>query len=698
MNSGTRKCDDDECVVNLSGLRDLDNNSRGVSRSRSRSHRPTLANRTNRTNRTNPDSTVDLRSDILALVPETSRNPLAAIQNAPKGAPKWLERVELERIDDRSNGANGTNTTARPRGLHGDSYTSKKNSFSLKMPEYAGSISDADFYKDTFDNDKSANNSLPLYAIARAVRAGYAVTSDKDCVLTTTAAREEVLTPVQEDMMRRYWVTRLGEYADSGHNPFTIEHWRWVLDKYPADSIGSGSFNEVSLLKTLKCNVTNEKSGTRTCSVVLRENKDTATESDVVKEIYFTGYASYCGIGPQLLASYYSLDTSLNKNTDILFASDELVKDVVSLSAAWDGDVDGLIQLYQDKDGFSETFGKLFVELVVKAVNCGIFHADIKPKNLLYCWTDSKKGDFSSLKLCMTDFDPGFITLMTPNDRLTMQGCAVVATVAMFLGMVRCHYDKGNNKGLWNKIRDGIKKPLDDALSRIGNEPYPRKGSILCDFLTYEATIHDGTLAAVTTSMVKLVPEYEECEAIYNASLANLKVVKSAFDAAGAAVDQGKRDLGSNRGLRGLQSAYQGTLDRSRASLKASREANEKARLLLNKVTKEINVLQEERIRVTKDMSDDTENRKILKDQMEKEADYKPYTGQMLHATKDWQTHVGHYITNRAWYRTQPGPNSGGCLQLKSDLSLYDQVMAYAFVEQYKLEPMNKKKDRKYMA
>lgn len=615
-------------------------------------------------------------------IPSAARNALASIKRAAAppqpvkevfhGVPEWLKRAELLRIYDHSN---LVDNTARPRGLYGPSYTSDHQSFALMRPEYEAPISNADFYTDTFDNRQGADNSWSLFVSMLAIRDGYAVTSDSTCLLTATKIEQETFTPMEDIHMREYWVKRINGYVDNGHSPFTIKYWdEAIKNDVIAMDMGSGAYNSVVMLEKMKCNVTNEESGPRTCRVVLRKNTSTVIESDIIKEIYFTGYASNYGIGPQLLASYYRVDDASSKDA-AGNSSAQLVKEVVSLSAAWHGDVSDLMAQWWSNSAFSETFGKLFVELIVKSAKCGIFHADIKPMNLLYSWTDSRPGNFKSLILCMTDFDPEFITLMTPDDRTTMQGCAVVAMVAMFLGVVRCSA-RGNNQ-IWEKMRDGIREPLRAALDKIGGEPYPRKGTTLCDFLTYEATMHSETVSEVEISIKKFKPEWDE--------------LKLLFRAANADVAKKTRDLANNMTNSDLRPAYQEALNKSLAELN-------KTNTQLEQSVKYLADLRKEHTAAIKGMEQDTRTRLHEQRLMQAADDYVPYTGQMMHATADWQRHVGHYITNKAWYRTQENPNSKHCLKLDSDLSLYDQVVAYAFEDAYTEQEMSKTVSRKSIA
>lgn len=655
MGYGTR-------VINSEKMRGMKND---ADRSRSRQREPTPPAAGN--------ALVSIQR-ATAASPQREATPPQPVKEVFHDVPAWLKRAELLRIRDHSD---LVDNTARPRGLYGSSYTSDYQSFALTRPEYEAPISNAEFYRDAFDNRRMADNSWSLMAVMAVIRKGYAVTSDRTCILTATTSEEEPLTPLEEIHMREYWVKRLNGYVDSGHSPFTIKHWDKAIRKdVIAKDMGTGAYNSVILLEKMRCTVTNEESGPRTCRVVLRENRSTVIESDIVKEIYFTGYASNYGIGPQLLASYYRVVDTSSENA-ALNSSAQPVKEVVSLSAAWDGDVSELMAQWSSSSAFSATFGKLFVELIVKSVKCGIFHADIKPMNLLYCWTDSRPGNFKSLKLCMTDFDPEFITLMTPDDRTNMQGCAVVAMVAMFLGVVRCSA-RGNNK-IWEKMRNGIKKPLRLALDKIGGEPFPRKGTTLCDYLTYEATMHSETVSEVEKSIKAFKPEWDE--------------FKLLVDAAHADVDEKRRDLelANNMKSRGLRSVYQEALNQSLAKLN-------KTNTQFDIMEKYLADLMKEHAAANKGMVDDMRTRAREKRLMQAEDDYVPYTGQMMHATEDWQRHVGHYITNKAWYRTQHNPDSKHCLKLDSDLSLYDQVVAYAFEKVYTKQPMNKTMNSKSIA
>lgn len=350
------------------------------------------------------------------------------------------------------------------------------------------------FYSYSYDATSKRPNST-LNDIARAVDGGLVLGTSKEAVLRTLSAN----TPL---VLRRWW------------NKF--------LYKLPLRAVGSGSFNKAyksnsampykfwKLVRPLDPKPWDYHTG----HIVIRQGEkdpngdpDALKPIEVVQEMYLTGYASHYKLGPTLLCTYYLRDvadlqlaTQNSRSLDELLAARldlsredvrKLVPDhpqalrtnkqvyrYVSCSCAWDGDCATLLQDLEDSTGstpFSSKyppaqipaiyarFAELFVELLVNASAVGFFHGDIKPQNVLYQLKKTSENvvNLSSLKVCLTDFDPTFCSVLPPRDRPESVHCLLVANVCLFLGMVRCWSRSGS---MWINLRKAIRPVLQRAM------------------------------------------------------------------------------------------------------------------------------------------------------------------------------------------------------------------------------------------
>ena len=127
-------------------------------------------------------------------------------------------------------------------------------------------------------------------------------------------------------------------------------------------------------------------------------------------------------------------------------------------------------------------FCNLYVELLIKAAEVGLFHGDTKLENLLYTMNVNDRGGVvaDSMKICMTDFDSEFCVIMPPNDRYCHnKQCIIVACVCMLLGAIRCQY----GDDIWRPLKDAMRETLARTLLSADNCIMPEEANTLCKFL-----------------------------------------------------------------------------------------------------------------------------------------------------------------------------------------------------------------------
>ena len=200
-------------------------------------------------------------------------------------------------------------------------------------------------------------------------------------------------------------------------------------------------------------------------------------KADAIKEIFTTGLCAHHGIGPRLFAAFYSNNplviapsaqsiddlpsqwcespqSPFEMNYNPNFGKKVQVPTLVFVSEAWIGDgVHYFTKKFDKNDGaHAEAFATKFVKLVNDAASIGVFHADVKPANLLYR-TDPHTDQ---LELCMTDFSADMCMWFAPPLRSeSIKQCSTIAMVALFLSLLRCQ-----SEDLWTALREPIQRQL----------------------------------------------------------------------------------------------------------------------------------------------------------------------------------------------------------------------------------------------
>ena len=234
--------------------------------------------------------------------------------------------------------------------------------------------------------------------------------------------------------------------------------------------------------------------------VIIRTNGYPIRKRDVIQEMITAAYAHANGFGPVIYAQFYyttdqDIEADLKRNppppdnwdaslqpfktfandkadtkteagfTDrIRIGYDAMCDRSYTIAEAWEGDChdkmtacDGVCD--DGNPNFDpDEFARVFVKLVVEAANAGFWHMDMKRANLLYRYDE--RGD---LELCFTDFDARFCTIMPPERRKNTKRCCIVATVACFLGEIRC----AGSLAAWQIYVTALREELETSL-RVG--------------------------------------------------------------------------------------------------------------------------------------------------------------------------------------------------------------------------------------
>lgn len=547
-------------------------------------------------------------------------------------------------------------------------YAPPSKELHIAPPKQLSTVTNDEFYNMTFH--WNAELGIPLgnlKDIATAVRSQKVLGSDETCILKT---------------------------YESTNDFHSLGFWE---DLPRSSMIGHGSYNNVYLLETIPETLR----GFVTKSIVIREARSGRTYkfpvNGVLKEMYLTGYASHYELGPKLLASYYLATNSRTHFSD--------VDKTVSASVAWDGDCHRLLTkvapLTTDGENrlppdFCKTFGNLFVDLAKRAADVGFFHADIKPANMLY----SVNGDLrDTLKLCMTDFDPSFCHLLPPKDRECAKDCIISATVLMFLAEVRCHYGDET----WIALRDGMLQPFTSAIQpkdKCRDEHKP-----ICKYLQYTLVIEARSMETkIENTKTELRNAAQKLKNLY------IVIYRNAL----------RRDNSQN--IKDATAAWQGVEIKLRSikiqnfativstllqddttaidlitdgaelvtSAKKVAEALTRDNAIKSKLMKAFKSVErfynrvgwlEYRRNILSDMTSAMQNKA--------RGDFAlDYDGQKLEASQKWQRHIAHYITS-------PKPFSEPCLQVKEEVSLFDQVFDYAIKYEPSVRPNGESTKRK---
>ena len=247
--------------------------------------------------------------------------------------------------------------------------------------------------------------------------------------------------------------------------------------------IGGGSWNDVYIVPEAHVKRTlpeicfqlifDQKEAPKT--LVIRKNRKTEdTKNMVIREMITASYAHFYGFGPVIFAQFYikdekeldvlkrqrvrrlPWDTELNEQeyrgpsrTTLLTKP----KHVYTISEAWEGNCRSRISDAWDAGPQFEPseFAAEFVALCMRAAKAGFWHMDIKRDNLLY-----RTSACRPLELSFTDFDGYFCRILSPSERSETYKCCIAATVACFLGEIRCY--EGINK--WREYAVPVKKAM----------------------------------------------------------------------------------------------------------------------------------------------------------------------------------------------------------------------------------------------
>ena len=373
----------------------------------------------------------------------------------------------------------------------GDDLADEK--LTVEPPEQGANVRNYEFYQESFRPDGDGTE-IALKNMAKAIKEGY--------TLSSGTGWDNVVLRTRKDNL-------LGK----------VRYWETLLNQKDLIQIGEGSFNKV-FLKNPDNELLNrieqefgdvlKTGGKNTGYIVIRlgktgkdtnedesgdeDEESTVTRSQALKELYIGGYASYYGIGPTILSSYYKVlpEQCEFENEGYEQSLKCEVKMTMTASVAWDG---SCFEMLLKNKGTREApvpeirsnkivtkFCNLYVELLTKAAEIGLFHGDTKLQNLLYTMNVNGKGEgaVNSMRICMTDFDSEFCVLMPPKDRdCHNKQCIIVACVCMLLGQIRCQY----GDGIWRPLKDAMRETLARTLLSADNCIMPKEANTLCKFL-----------------------------------------------------------------------------------------------------------------------------------------------------------------------------------------------------------------------
>lgn len=359
----------------------------------------------------------------------------------------------------------------------------------IEPPPQVNSTKNYDFYNESFKSSGKGNE-ITLKQMAKAIKDGY--------TLSSGTGWDNVVLRTRRD-------TLVGK----------VNYWNTLLDSNKnLTQIGQGSFNKVFLMDPgflLSNRIKQEfgdalqTGGKNAGKIVIRlgklkpdededeDEENIVTRTQALKELYIGGYASYYGIGPVILSSYYKIRPEEREFANAGYEESLSCRLEMTMTAivAWDGDcLQMLIPKTLGPNGKRRTlqsnrvarFCIRYVELLIKAAHVGLFHGDTKLENMLYTMNKNEKGepDVDSMKICMTDFDSEFCVLMPPKERACHnKECIIVACVCMLLGHIRCAY--GDNT--WRPIKEAMRETLARTLLATDNCIMPNDANTLCQFL-----------------------------------------------------------------------------------------------------------------------------------------------------------------------------------------------------------------------
>jgi len=213
--------------------------------------------------------------------------------------------------------------------------------------------------------------------------------------------------------------------------------------------------------------------------MIVRVGQKPTFKTAVIREMVTASYAQYVGIGPLIYSQFYYTTQTDVKN---LLRQDAKTEPwatpkpapsppgvlagqlgtkkaafVCTVSEAWQGDCEKIISRKPEHFQFqieAATFAPEFVRLCVRAAEAGFWHMDIKRANMLY------RTDRGRFELCFTDFDGYFCRILSPEKRNdSTRRCCIAATVACFLGEIRCQ----EAKATWERVVPAITKALKEV-------------------------------------------------------------------------------------------------------------------------------------------------------------------------------------------------------------------------------------------
>ena len=306
-----------------------------------------------------------------------------------------------------------------------------------------------------------------------------------------------------------------------------VRWWKNFVDRVAQTFVGKGSFNTVS---TVDCadaqlddtfwtthypDIQYDADGLPTKLVIRKgtnihnaeHRTDTQERQKVADEILLQCYCASFGIGPRVFAAFYTDDEFESSSLSHLseasanvpthdYVTENVLKDYLpvesmcSVSELWTGSLGWLFDgergsrrraVYESKN-----FAIKLVAVIHFAATKGIFHGDIKPKNMLFDVKSKSAGgewDVSTLKVCLTDFDPRFCIFIPPQERNAgVIRCTATAMVALFLGFLKCL-----RRHTYNRIQANVQAAFVELLGPL---PSPSL-SDTCNFLKATRTIAD---------------------------------------------------------------------------------------------------------------------------------------------------------------------------------------------------------------
>ena len=206
------------------------------------------------------------------------------------------------------------------------------------------------------------------------------------------------------------------------------------------------------------------------------KKKPPPTKAQHISEMITAAYAHAHGFGPVIYAQFY-IDTKAHVQTYERTATppgpwDAAVPAFIppgmgagqigekkatftcTIAEAWQGDCHNKIssEPQHANDQFDpDQFAKEFVTLCARAADAGFWHMDIKRANLLYRTSVARP-----LELSFTDFDSHFCRILAPDLRADTRRCCIAATVACFLGEIRCM----ESREAWLRFADPIREAM----------------------------------------------------------------------------------------------------------------------------------------------------------------------------------------------------------------------------------------------